>query len=63
MSTIPDVVGFGPEESLPRMLSSQLEDRNEDGGIVVAIFKHFVENVKEMAVISEWSEKFGLSLL
>ena len=61
MSTIPDVVGFGPEESLPRMFQSQLEDRNEDG-IVVAIFKHFVENVKEMAVISEWSEKFGLTL-
>ena len=62
MSTIPDVVGFGPEENLPRMFPSQLEDRNEDDWIVVAIFKHFVENVKEMAVISEWSEKFGLTL-
>ncbi len=58
MSTIPDVVGFGPEESLPRMFPS----RNEEDGIVVAIIKHFVENVKEMAVISEWSEKFGLTL-
>ena len=63
MSTIPDVVGFGPEESLPRMFPSQLENRIENDGIVVSIFKHFVENVKEMAVISEWSEKFGLSLL
>ena len=60
MSTIPDVVGFGPEESLPRMFPSGLEDVNQDDGIIVTILKHFVENVKEMAVISGWSEKFGL---
>ena len=62
MSTIPDVVGFGPEESLPRMFPSGLEDRNAEDGIFTTIFKNFFENVREMAVISEWREKFGLSL-
>lgn len=62
MSTIPDVVGFGPEESLPRMVPSGLDDRSADDGIFTSIFEHFLENVKEMAVISEWREQFGLSL-
>jgi len=44
MSTIPDVVGFGPDENFPRML----QHKEVDNGIVISFVNKFMENIYTM---------------
>ena len=54
MSTIPDVIGFGPEteETSPRMIQESEE------GILETISKSFAENVEEMLFTARLKEAF-----
>ena len=55
MSTIPDVIGFGPEEETsPRMIQESEE------GILEIISKSFAENVEEMLFTARLKEAFGV---
>ena len=55
MTTIPDVIGFGPEEETsPRMIQESEE------GILEIISKSFAENVEEMLFTARLKEAFGV---
>ena len=57
MSSIPDVVGFGPEDeegSLPRMFQEISDD-----GIIETISKTFIDNINEKIFTMRWMDSMN----
>ena len=54
MSSIPDVIGFGPEdeeEDEPRMFQEHSDD-----GILESISKNFIDNINEKIFTMRWMD-------